>query len=287
MEKKHTLVEIITLLKYKACKNWGSDEALEILLVIASLRECLLQHADLTMRSNTLDGTSLVKALTNVNVQLGKVLRDLDLICEKYELSNPVKNLEGEESLTEILKLAKIDKEFYATKDAFVVTEEIYEKKKAELGTEFYNENSVYPLANIKLYDTIILLMIGTDYDDKFIEKQIESGVMELRQIVAERNSIIPQFDKNKHLGKIEDLARKLGSIQSIFDSIAYDFEVPNALNNDYETHEIWEILSNMFEVLELLPAEPKTNKNAKSNNNNNKKQEVKEEKNVNTDGKY
>ena len=52
IDKNYTLVEVITLLKYQAYKSWGSNEALEILLIIASIRECLLNDSKLNKISD-------------------------------------------------------------------------------------------------------------------------------------------------------------------------------------------------------------------------------------------
>lgn len=260
-EKNYSLVEVITLLKYQAYTMWGSNEALEILLTIASIRECLLNDAKLNQSMKTADRDSLIKEIRNVDVKIGKVLRNFELLCEQYTLPNPLKNLEGTDALVEMKKLVKLDRDFYGKADAFVITEEIYKRKSKELGAGFLNDDEIYPLANIQLYDTMILLMLEVvQYDHKAISNQIKECMFKLRQLVSERKSLDVKTRNGgsytlAEAGQIEDLALQMGEIKAFFDGVADEAKIPNKLYYDMDAREFWQKLSYMFEVLNSIPA--------------------------------
>lgn len=257
IDKNYSLVEVITLLKYQAYINWGSDEALEILLTIASIRDCLLNDAKLQKITDT---ATLMKAMRNVSVDLGKVLRNFELLCEQYSLSNPLANLEGADSVEEMKKLVKLDSEFYANENAVVVTEEIYRKKSKELGADFLTDEEIYPLANIQLYDTMLLLMLKVvQYDSKAISNQITECLFKLRRLVADRKALDLKFKNNnnqctaREIAMIEDLSLQMGEIKAFFDGVADESTIPNKLYYDMNAREFWEKLANMFEVLNTV----------------------------------
>ena len=272
IDKNYSLVEVITLLKYQAYINWGSDEALEILLTIASIRDCLLNDAKLQKITDT---ATLMKAMRNVSVDLGKVLRNFELLCEQYSLSNPLSNLEGADSVEEMKKLVKLDAEFYANENAVVVTEEIYRKKSKELGADFLTDDEIYPLANIQLYDTMLLLMLKVvQYDSKAISNQITECLFKLRRLVADRKALDLKFKNNnnqctsREIAIIEDLSLQMGEIKAFFDGVADESTIPNKLYYDMNAREFWEKLANMFEVLNTVPVsgdiKAQKNKNVK-----------------------
>lgn len=259
IDKNHSLVEVITLLKYQAYMMWGSNEALEILLTIASIRECLLNDLSLNDTMKTADRESLIKELRNVDVKIGKVLRNFELLCEQYTLPNPLKNLEGTDALVEMKKLIKLDKEFYGNPSSLVITEEIYKRKSKELGANFLNDDEIYPLANIQLYDTMILLMLEVvQYDYKAISSQIKECVFKLRKLVSERKSLDIKHQNGNltqaELAHVEDLALQMGEIKAFFDGVADESKIPNKLYYDMTAEEFWKKLSYMFEVLNSVP---------------------------------
>lgn len=293
IDKQYSLVEVITLLKYQAYINWGSDEALEILLTIASIRECLLNDAKLQRITDT---ATLMKEMRNVSVDLGKVLRNFELLCEQYSLSNPLTNLEGAESVEEMKKLVKLDADFYAKEDAVVITEEIYRKKSKELGADFLTDDEIYPLANIQLYDTMLLLMLKVvQYDSKAITNQITECLFKLRRLVADRKALDLKFKNSnnqctaKEIAMIEDLSLQMGEIKAFFDGVADESTIPNKLYYEMNARDFWEKLANMFEVLNTAPV-VSDSKNSKNNTKNIKKEtsnnEVKVEKVENTSQK-
>lgn len=258
IDKNYTLVEVITLLKYQAYKSWGSDEALNILLTIASVRECLLNDSKLNKIS---DRETFRKEMRNVDVKLGKVLRNFELLCEEYTLPNPLTTLEGSDALQEMKKLVKLDRDFYGKEDAFVLTEDVYRRKSKELGAQFLNDDEIYPLANIQLYDTMILLMLEVvQYDSKVISGQIKECMFKLRKLVSDRKSIDAKSKNNngqytsKDLALVEDLSLQMGEIKAFFDGIAEESSIPNKLYYDMDAREFWQKLSYMFEVLNSVP---------------------------------
>lgn len=258
IDKNYTLVEVITLLKYQAYKNWGSNEALEILLIIASIRECLLNDSKLNKIS---DKETFRKEMRNVDVKLGKVLRNFELLCEQYTLPNPLSCLEGSDALQEMKKLVKLDKDFYGKEDAFVLTEEIYKRKSKELGADFLTDDEIYPLANIQLYDTMILLMLEVvQYDSKAISSQIKECMFKLRKLVSDRKSLDVKSKNNngqyspKELALVEDLSLQMGEIKAFFDGVAEESSIPNKLYYEMDAREFWQKLSYMFEVLNSVP---------------------------------
>lgn len=258
IDKNYTLVEVITLLKYQAYKSWGSNEALEILLIIASIRECLLNDSKLNKIS---DKETFRKEMRNVDVKLGKVLRNFELLCEQYTLPNPLNSLEGSDALQEMKKLVKLDKDFYGKEDAFVLTEEIYKRKSKELGADFLTDDEIYPLANIQLYDTMILLMLEVvQYDSKAISSQIKECMFKLRKLVSDRKSLDVKSKNNngqytsKEIALVEDLSLQMGEIKAFFDGVAEESSIPNKLYYDMDAREFWQKLSYMFEVLNSVP---------------------------------
>lgn len=258
IDKNYTLVEVITLLKYQAYTNWGSNEALEILLTIASIRECLLNDSRLNKIS---DKELFRKEMRNVDVKLGKVLRNFELLCEQYTLPNPLVTLEGSDALQEMKKLVKLDREFYGKEDAFVLTEEIYKRKSKELGADFLTDDEIYPLANIQLYDTMILLMLEVvQYDSKAISTQIKECMFKLRKLVADRKALDVKGKNSqgqystKDIEVIEDLSLQMGEIKAFFDGVAEESRIPNKLYYDMNAREFWLKLSYMFEVLNSVP---------------------------------
>ena len=269
VDKNYSLVEVITLLKYQAYINWGSDEALEILLTIASIRECLLNDAKLQKITDT---ALLMKEMRNVSVDLGKVLRNFELICEQYSLSNPLASLEGADSIEEMKKLVKLDADFYGKEDAVVVTEELYRRKSKELGADFLTDDEIYPLANIQLYDTMLLLMLRVvQYDSKAITNQITECLFKLRRLVADRKALDLKFKNNnnqctaKEIAMIDNLSLQMGEIKAFFDGVADESTIPNKLYYEMDARDFWEKLANMFEVLNTVPVSS-DNKNQKNN---------------------
>lgn len=273
VDKNYSLVEVITLLKYQAHLKWGSDEALEILLVIASIRECLLNDARLSKSMKTADRESLMKEIRNVDVKIGKVLRNFELLCEQYSLSNPLKNLEGTDALLEMKKLVKLDKEFYGNDNALVITKDLYRSKSKELGARFMHNDEVYPLANIQIYDTMILLLLDViQYDFKEISNQIKDCMLRLRKLVSDRKSIDMKIRNNgnqcgmEEVNLIEDLSLQIGEIKAFFDGVADEAGIPNKLYYEVNAKEFWTKLACMFEVLNSVPvATPSENKTIKN----------------------
>lgn len=262
IDKNYTLVEVITLLKYQAYMLWGSDEALDILLMIASLRKCLLDEANL---DTITDRDALRIEMRNVDVNLGKVLRNFELLCEQYNLPNPLKDLEGSDAQLEMKKLVRLDKEYYGKKDSdkvTVITKELYKSKRKELGSEFMTDDEIYPLANIQLYDTMILLMLEVvQYDYKAVSDQIKECVFKLRRLVADRKAIDAKYSNSdalytaKDMKLIEDIALQMGEIKALFDGVADEAKIPNKLYYDMDANEFWKKLSYMFDVLNSIPA--------------------------------
>lgn len=260
-DKNYTLVEVITLFKYQAYANWApnepSNEALEILLIIASIRECLLNDAKL---KNVTDEKARLKETRNVDVKLGKVLRDFELLCERYTLPNPLANLEGSDALQEMKKLIALDEDFYGNENAFVITEEIYNKKRKDLGADFFLHDEICSMANIQLYDTMILLMLEViDYDSKVISTQIKEQMFKLRKLVADRKAIDVKAKNVKSysiedIDAIDNISLLMGEIKAFFDGIADEFNIPNRLCYAIEAKEFWQKLSSMFEVLNSVP---------------------------------
>lgn len=273
VDKSYSLVEVITLLKYQAFLKWGSDEALEILLVIASIRECLLNDAKLNKFMKTADKESLMKEIRNVDVKIGKVLRNFELLCEEYSLLNPLRDLEGTEALLEMKKLVKLDEDFYGNENALVITEDLYRTKSKELGAKFMYNDEVYPLANIQIYDTMILLILEVvQYDFKEISSQIKDCVLKLRKLVADRKSLDLKIKNNKNVCSLEevdmigDLSLQMGEIKAFFDGVADEARIPNKLYYEVSSRDFWEKLACMFEVLNSVSTVPvKDTKKTKS----------------------
>ena len=296
VDKQYSLVEVITLLKYQAHLKWGSDEALEILLVIASIRECLLNDAKLNKFMKTTDKESLMKEIRNVDVKIGKVLRNFEILCEEYSLSNPLKDLEGTDALLEMKKLVKLDEEFYGNENALVITEDLYRTKSKELGAKFMYNYEVYPLANIQIYDTMILLMLEViQYDYKEISNQIKDCMLRLRKLVSDRKAMDLRMKNNGNKCSLEDvdiigdLSLQMGEIKAFFDGVADEGGIPNKLYYEVNSRDFWEKLACMFEVLNsvsAMPVQEQIKAKALSTPEVKESNDIKEEKTKNTQNK-
>jgi hypothetical protein len=277
-EEQYSLAVVITILKQKSLEIWGMDEAAEILTSIASLRECILEQNDLPVNTANLVPAEANRERSDAVFRLGQTITTFNLLCEKHGFKSPLIGLKGHQVLTELYKLAKLDKAFYGSRDAFVVTEELMMKKQysdpSDSKDGFQSTATQYKFANIKLYDTIILLRLLAASKDDFAQ-QIDSLLTQLEDAVAKRAALdekkeqcIEFISKNKDVEKnlrilkattaeIEDLGRKLGTLETNLDTIARSKNIPNTFNPNMNTKDVWETLANMFEVLnqpDMLP---------------------------------
>lgn len=254
IDKNYSLVEVITLLKYQAYSSWETPEALDIILTIGSIRDCLLKDARLEKITDT---QVKIRETRNVDINLGKVLRNFELLCETYSLPNPLGSLEGADALQEMKKLVKLDKDFYGNENAFVLTREIYKRKSKELGADFFTDEEIYPLANIQLYDTMILLMLEVvQYDSKALSNQIKEYIFKLRRLVGDKKVFDTRMRNNpsditlKDIDTSDNLLMLMGQIQSFLDGVAEEFAIPNKLSYETDAKRFWQKLADMFEVL-------------------------------------
>lgn len=280
-DEDYSLAVVITILKHRAIQMWGLPESTEILASIAALRECFLEQNELSFNVSKLSASEASRETSNAVFKLGQTATTFNLLCEKNGYKSPLIGLKGHEVTTELYKLAKLDKAFYGNKDAFVATEEeIYKKQVADPSDSangFASKNTQYKFANIKLYDTIILLKVLASKPSE-LSSHINMLMTELEEAVAKRNSLetkkeqcIEFIAKNKEVEKnlrilkttnsaIEELGRKLGSLEVNLETIAVSKNLPNAFNSDMETKDVWETLSNLFEVLNQSRIETRNN---------------------------
>lgn len=269
--EEYPLAVVITILKQKSLQLWGLQESSEILTSIASLRECILEQNDLPINTAKLSAVEANRENSNAVFRLGQTATTFNLLCEKHGFKSPLIGLKGHEVITELYKLAKLDKEFYGTKEAFVATEELIMKKQysdpSDSKDGFASVATQHKFANIKLYDTIILLKVLASTSGE-MGPQIESLLNELEEAVAKRKAldtkkeqciefIYKGRDTEKNLkilktttDEIEALGRKLGVLETNLETIAKSKNLPNAFNANMNTKDVWESLSNMFEVL-------------------------------------
>lgn len=270
-EEDYSLAVVITILKHRAIQMWGLPESSEILESIAALRECFLEQNELSFNVSKLSANEASRETSNAVFKLGQTATTFNLLCEKNGYKSPLIGLKGHEVTTELYKLAKLDKAFYGNKDAFVATEEEIKKKQYSDPSDsvdgFASKNTQYKFANIKLYDTIILLKVLASKPSE-LSSHINLLINNLEEAVAKRKSLetkkeqcIEFISKNREVEKnlrilkttnsaIEELGRKLGSLEVNLETIAVSKNLPNAFSSDMETKEVWEALSNMFEVL-------------------------------------
>jgi hypothetical protein len=277
-DEQYSLAVVITILKQKSLDIWGTDESYEILESIASLRECILEQNDLPVNTANLVPAEANRERSDAVFRLGQTITTFNLLCQRHGFKSPLVGLKGHQVLTELYKLAKLDKAFYGSRDAFVATEEIIMKKQfadpSDSRDGFSGTATQYKFANIKLYDTIILLKILASSNDDFAP-QIDALLTQLEDAVAKRASLddkkeqcIEFISKNKDVEKnlrilkattaqIEDLGRKLGALETNLETVARNRNLPNAFNANMNTKDVWESLANMFEVLnqpDMLP---------------------------------
>ena len=132
----------------------------------------------------------------------------------------------------------------------------------------FASVSTQYKFANIKLYDTVILLKVLGATTPGELGNQINALLTSLEDAVTKRKSLevkkeqcVEFISKNKETEKnlvllkttcaeIEDLGRKLGALETNLETIATSRNLPNGFNSDINTKDVWESLANMFEVL-------------------------------------
>lgn len=270
--EEYPLAVMITLLKHKSLQMWGLDESSEILTAIASLRDCILEQNDLTTNGIKLNPAEANRETSNAIFKLGQTATTFNLLCEKHGFKSPLVGLKGHEVTTELYKLAKLDREFYGSKNAFVATKELIMKKQysdpSDSANGFASVSTQYKFANIKLYDTVILLKVLGATTPGELGNQINALLTSLEDAVTKRKSLevkkeqcVEFISKNKETEKnlvllkttcaeIEDLGRKLGALETNLETIATSRNLPNGFNSDINTKDVWESLANMFEVL-------------------------------------
>lgn len=278
-EEEYSLAVVITLLKHRAIQMWGLPESSEILESIASLRECFLEQNELSFNVSKLSATEASRETSNAVFKLGQTATTFNLLCEKNGYKSPLIGLKGHEVTTELYKLAKLDKAFYGNKDAFVATEELIKKKQysdpSDSADGFASKNTQYKFANIKLYDTIILLKVLASKPSELsshiniLIDNLEDAVAKRKSLETKREQCIEFISKNREVEKnlrllkstnaaIEDLGRKLGSLEVNLETVAVSKNLPNAFSSEMDTKEVWDALSNMFEVLNQTKKETK-----------------------------
>lgn len=285
-DEQYPLAVTITLLKHKSLQLWGVvDESSEILTSIAALRDCILEQNELTANSIKLNPSEANRETSNAIFKLGQTATTFNLLCEKHGFKSPLIGLKGHEVTTELYKLAKLDREFYGSKNSFVATKELIMKKQysdpSDSADGFTSISTQYKFANIKLYDTVILLKVFGATTPGELGAQINSLLAALEDAVFKRKSLEAKKENCEELifkGKdiennlrllrtitsdIEDLGRKLGALETNLETIATMRNLPNGFNADINTKDVWESLANMFEVL-----------NQASTNNNTVKEE-------------
>lgn len=271
-EAQYPLAVVITLLKHRAIQSWGLRESTEILESIAALRECILEQNELSFNVSKLSTQESHRETSNAVFKLGQIVTTFNLLCEKNGYKSPLLGLKGHEVTSELYKLAKLDKAFYGNKDAFVATEELIRQKHyadpSDAADGFSSQNVQYKFANIKLYDTIILLkIIAANPNDELsshlniLLDNLEDAVAKRKSLETKKEQCIEFISKNKEVEKnlrilkatnssIEDLGRKLGTLEVNLETIVINKQLPNAFILDLETKDVWESLSNMFDVL-------------------------------------
>lgn len=278
-DEEYSLAVVITLLKNKSLHTWGLQESSEILTSIASLRECILEQNDLAVKTAHLSAVDANRENSNAVFKLGQTATTFNLLCEKHGFKSPLIGLKGHEVTTELYKLAILDKAFYGTKDAFVATEELIMKKQyadpSDSNDGFASVRTQYKFANIKLYDTIILLKVfalssgDMGAQIEVLLNDLEEAVMKRKSLDAKKEQCIEFISKGKDTEKnlrilktttseIEALGRKLGALETNLETIAKSKNLPNAFNSNMNTKDVWESLANMFEVLNQSNAQLK-----------------------------
>lgn len=270
--EEYPLAVTITLLKSKSLQR--PDDSVEILGSIFSLRDCILEQNDLTTNSIKLNPTEANRETSNAIFKLGQTATTFNLLCEKHALKSPLIGLKGHEVTTELYKLAKLDREFYCSKNAFVPTQELIMKQQySDLNdTSNGNANAQYKIANIKLYDTVILLKVLAPNvaEGEYIEgllTSLEESVYKRNALEERKEQCIEFISKGKEVDKnlrlltttiqeIEELSRKLGTLETNLETIAVNRHLPNGFDSNMATKDVWKTLSNMFEVLN----QPKNN---------------------------
>lgn len=286
--EEYPLAVTITLLKSKSLQR--PDDSVEILGSIASLRDCILEQNDLTTNSIKLNPAEANRETSNAIFKLGQTATTFNLLCEKHALKSPLIGLKGHEVTTELYKLAKLDREFYCSKNAFVPTQELIMKQQYSDLSDSNEANSVnaqYKIANIKLYDTIILLKVLAPNvpEGEYLERlltSLEESVYRRTTLEEKKEQCIEFISKGKEVEKnlrtlkttmyeIEELGRKLGALETNLETIAVNRHLPNGFNPEMGTKDTWKTLSNMFEVLN----QPKTNANREVVSNTNQEEVV------------
>lgn len=265
----YSLAVVVTLLKHKALLKWGLDEAIEILTSIDSLRQCILEQNSFVKNTASMSPAEVNKENSDTVFKLGRRILAFDNLCEKHGLNSPLKGLNYQEVIIELYKLVKLDKDFYASSEAFTITEEEYEVNKNSKDSNFFSTETQHKYANIKIYDTLILLMVKASTETEF-KQSIESRMDTLRKSAQRRKELLSlrqesldalkngkDVSKNaenilKSNKEIEELGRILGNIENDLNTLAVNSDnMPNAFNTSIPVNDLWEkYISNLFDVI-------------------------------------
>lgn len=209
INKKYSLLEIISILKYKANKD-NDVNGVEVMNIINQLRL-------LTDKFNTTNKQTSKDICMQLSFELGKFCTEFENLCTKLGLINPLKDLSLQDICKELAILKKIDEDYFSKVEFEVYTED-----------NFKEENY-----DFKMYDTLFYLhnhcIVGytsSDIDLDKVFEDIDKNIANLKEFISNR----------KGSNSNEDLAFHIGTLVEALATIAYDYDIPNELNITFNT---------------------------------------------------
>lgn len=210
-DKTYSLLETISILKYKANSEKIKGQKIQIINTINQLR--LLINKFMTINKETAKDICM-----QISFDLGEFCNQFNNLCLKLDLQNPLKGLSLSEIFDELEILNQIDAEYFSNNKL-----------------EIYNEDNFSPSYNtydFKIYDTLFYLnnhcIVGYDIKELEIDKifqDIDNDLSKLKEFISNR----------KELNANENLAFYIGGLIEALATIAHDYDIPNELNISFD----------------------------------------------------
>lgn len=209
IDNKYSLLETISILKYKANKD-SDINSVEVINMINQLR-LLTDKFSVTTKQTAKD------TCMQLSFELGKFCNEFENLCTKLGLINPLNELSLQDVCKELTILKKIDEDYFSKVEFEVYTED-----------NFKEENY-----DFKMYDTLFYLhnhcIVGytsSDVDLAKVFDDIDKNIANLKEFISNRKS------SNSN----EDVAFHMGTLIEALATIAYDYDIPNELNITFDT---------------------------------------------------
>lgn len=201
--KKYSLLETISVFKYKAYKDVNVDKDV-VLNVLNKLR-------GLTDKIVVANNDETKDIFMQLSFELGLFCSDFNTLCVQLDIGNPLINLTMEEILSELQILKSIDEEFFS----------ISNEKCIEIDKSFRMYDTLFYLNNHCIYTPQL-----SDEETKELYDDIDKNINKLKEFIRARESCVVN----------EDLAFHIGTLIEALGTVAYDYDLPNELNLAFDT---------------------------------------------------